>query len=394
MNKDKMTLLHLLLVDGVGPATINKIISGLDCSSDVEVSNRPKLQLQDLYHLSVEDLIVRFGIRPGSAQAVFTGLHDCQALDAEIKKCQNSGVAIVSIFDDEYPSLLRSINVPPPILFVKGSLPSNDEIKLAVVGARRADPYGKMAVKMVLPQIVEQGWVIVSGGATGIDSAAHRAALDFGGKTVVVTGCGFDFVYPESNKPLFQEVVERGGCLISIFPSTTAPDKGTFPARNRVIAGMSVGTLVVQAAKESGSLITAKFAIEENREVLAVPGAIDSKLGEGCNVLIKQGAYLVSSALDVFSAFEFSAVAASRFSESIAQLSISDLNPEPAPVEIGGARGQVLRALVVPSSHDELSSITGISSQDLIDLLFELELEGLVVQHFNGTWERSQKGGI
>jgi DNA processing protein len=314
-------------------------------------------------------------------------------LRAELEACEKLGVSLVSILDDEYPALLAKITVPPPLLFVRGKLPVQNQPMLAVVGARKADMYGKRCVVRILPELVSRGWAIVSGGAAGIDSFAHQVALDQGGSTVVVVGCGLNHVYPEKNKQLFELVVAKGGALISIFPMNTPPSRQTFPIRNRVIAGLCVGTLVVQAAKESGSLITAKYALDENREVLAVPGPVDSSLSEGCHELLRSGARLTATTDDIFAAFEFfENVNLSPMVTSPVKIGSSVKNNESAVFsapECKDPKSIILGMLATPKTNDDLARETGFLLSLLIDLLFELELDGLVVQHFNGTWERS-----
>lgn len=378
IDKNKEVLLHLLLCDGVGALTINKIIES-------------KVPLDSLYDLSAEDLSRLCFLKLDISKIVVSGLRNFDKLKKELNLCQKLSVSLISVFDKDYPKMLLQINVPPPLLFVRGKLPASMKSVLAVVGSRKADFYSQSCVFKLLPDVIKAGFVIVSGGAAGIDTFAHRVALDNFGSTIVVAGSGLNFCYPESNRKLFDEVVAKGSCIISIFPINTSPSRQTFPIRNRVIAGLANGTLVVAAAKESGSLITAKFALEEGRELMAVPGPIDSLVSDGCHELIKQGARLVSSPLDIFKSFEFDAA---PLDIGLANYSRHDLFV--ASVErsreslLNDPKQLILNSLSSCQTTEYLVKVLDfMSPDDLVALLFELELEGLIIQHFNGMWEKS-----
>jgi DNA processing protein len=378
IDKNKEVLLHLLLCDGVGVLSINKIIES-------------KVPLSSLYDLSVDDLSAFCFLKREASKKVVDGLKDFNKLQKELALCQKMSISLISIFDAEYPKMLLQINVPPPLLFVRGKLPASMNSVLAVVGSRKADLYSKNCVFRLLPDVIKAGFIIVSGGAAGIDTFAHRVALDNCGSTIVVAGSGLNFCYPESNRKLFDEIVAKGSCILSIFPINTSPSKQTFPIRNRVIAGLANGTLVVAAAKESGSLITAKFALEEGRELMAVPGQINSLLSDGCHELIKQGARLVSSPLDIFKSFEFDSapldVGLANYARHDLFIAVSENNRESC---LNDPKQLILNALSCCRTTEDLVKILDIvSPDDLVALLFELELEGLIIQHFNGMWEKS-----
>lgn len=205
-------------------------------------------------------------------------------------------IEIILMEDQEYPSLLKEIYDPPALLYMKGSL-QNFSTGIAVVGARRCSSYGKNIAETFSRELAKAGITIISGGARGIDTCAHRGALETG-STIAVLGNGVDIVYPPENKPLFSQIIEKGA-LLSEYAPGTPPLAGNFPARNRLISGLSQGILVVEAAEKSGSLITANLALEQNREIFSVPGSIFSELSKGTHKLIQQGAKLASSSQDV-----------------------------------------------------------------------------------------------
>lgn len=219
--------------------------------------------------------------------------------DLELQKIENLGISAITIKDKVYPKILKEIADAPALLYVKGEMLRDNELALAVVGARKFSPYGEQVIGKIIPSLVESGLVIVSGLALGIDSLAHRATVDNKGRTIAVLGNGLDSIYPSVNNHLAHEIVKSGGALISEFPIGTPSYKYNFPFRNRIIAGLSLGTLVVEAAQESGSLITANCALEYNREVFSVPGDINRETSEGPNNLIKMGSKLVTSADDI-----------------------------------------------------------------------------------------------
>ncbi|MCL4440339.1 MAG: DNA-processing protein DprA [Firmicutes bacterium] len=206
--------------------------------------------------------------------------------------------AVFTIEDEAYPSLLKTIYDPPPAVFVRGALPSGEKAALAMVGSRQPTPYGLAAAESLAGELAGAGLTIISGMARGIDSAAHRGALKVNGSTVAVLGCGPDVVYPRENERLMKQILEKGAVLTE-FPPGTAPKPWHFPCRNRIISGLSSAVLVVEAAEKSGALITADFALEQGREVLAIPGNINSSKSAGANKLIRQGARLITRPADV-----------------------------------------------------------------------------------------------
>jgi len=217
------------------------------------------------------------------------------------EEMEKENVKIITILDDDYPSLLKEIYTPPAILYCRGTLPHPADFCLSVVGTRKISTYGKQVAADLVAKLVQNQITIISGLAIGIDGLSHQTTLENNGKTVAVLGGGIDkaTLYPAANRYLADQIVANGGAIISEYPIKTMPTRFNFPARNRIIAGLSLGTLIIEADENSGSLITAKFALEQNREVFAVPGNIYSNSSKGTHKILKQGAQLVTDAQDI-----------------------------------------------------------------------------------------------
>jgi len=222
----------------------------------------------------------------------------------EVETAKKLGVWIINLADERYPALLKRIYDPPPVLYIKGSLSSADNLSIAIVGSRRCSLYGQEQASRFAHLLSSAGFTICSGMARGIDTFAHQGALAGGGRTIAVQGCGLGNVFPPENKKLFELIAESGAC-ISELPLGYEPLSENFPPRNRIIAGLSLGTIVIEAGLKSGALITAEAALENGRDVMAVPGKIDSPLSRGSNRLLKQGAKLVESVEDVAEALGY-----------------------------------------------------------------------------------------
>ncbi|MFQ5612179.1 MAG: DNA-processing protein DprA [Anaerolineae bacterium] len=219
-------------------------------------------------------------------------------LEAEMQQLEANAITVLTWDDPDYPSLLRSIPDPPFILYIRGELLPQDDWALAVVGTRYASVYGKEVTRQLVAGLASGGVTVISGLARGIDTAAHRAAVEVGGRTVAVLGSGVDVIYPAQNRKLAERILENGA-LVSEYPLGTQPEAGNFPRRNRIISGLSLGVLIVEGAENSGARITTNFALEQGREVLAVPGNILARGSRGPNRLIQQGAKLVTSVGDI-----------------------------------------------------------------------------------------------
>jgi DNA processing protein len=278
------------------------------------------------------------------------------------------GITALTLLDDHYPGNLRQIADAPPVLFARGRLLPDDGLAVALVGTRRATPYGRAVAERLAGDLAAAGVTVVSGLARGVDTAAHQAALDAGGRTLAVLGNGLDQVYPPENGALARRIAENGtGALVSEFAPGVPPDAVNFPRRNRIIAGLSRATLIVEAGERSGALITADFALEQGREVLAVPGSIFNAMSVGANQLLRQGATPVTSAEDILEAIGASVEAATTMAHDL---------PEGSPVE-----ATLWRALTGEPRHaDELARTLGLSSGEVAATLAMLELKGLARQ--------------
>jgi DNA processing protein len=367
--------LALRMTPGLGTRTAAQLIETFKTPEAVFRASRSELEAA--------------GVSSGLAQSIASGCAFDDAVTQQ-QKLAEAGAVVVPLTDLRYPARLKEIFDPPPLLFARGRAELMDELMLGIVGTRRPTAYGIAAASRLAKDLACAGLTIVSGMARGIDTAAHRAALevghDAGGNTIAVFGCGVDEVYPSENRKLAQQLA-KDGLIVSEFPMATPPYPQNFPIRNRIIAGMSAGVLVVEGGEYSGSAITAKLAAEQNREVFAVPGNITSKMSWGPNLLIKQGAKLVQEWNDVV--VELQAEDRRRLagrcrnrlnlkegeSNSPAQSSL--------PLGMAGPCRELMGHLQpdAPVTLDHLvETLAGTSASEIIAALFELELAGLVRQ--------------
>ena len=329
------------------------------------------------------------GVSSGLAQSISSGCAFDDAVTQQ-QKLAEAGAVVVPLTDPRYPFRLKEIFDPPPMLFARGRVELMKELMLGIVGTRRPTAYGIAAAARLAKDLAGAGLTIASGMARGIDTAAHRAVLEVGmvagGNTVAVFGCGVDDVYPAENRKLAGHIA-REGLIVSEFPMATPPYPQNFPIRNRIIAGMSVGVLVVEGGEYSGSAITAKLAAEQNREVFAVPGNITSKMSWGPNLLIKQGAKLVQEWNDVVVELkaEDRRTLADRCRNRLNLNGAESKDADQASLAFGpdGTGRAILNHLKsdAPVSLDYLvETLAGTSPSEIIAALFELELAGLVRQ--------------
>jgi DNA processing protein len=278
------------------------------------------------------------------------------------------GVDFLTFEDFEYPESLRNIFDPPLVLYYKGCILSEDKISLAIVGSRRPTFYGKSVAQDIATKLVSCGLTIVSGMARGIDTKAHRGALNNHGRTIAVLGSGLDCIYPPENRSLM-ETIANNGAVISEFPMSTKPLKQNFPLRNRIISGLTLGTLVVEAGDISGALITARLALDQGREVFAVPGPINSWASKGTNRLIKQGAKLVENVEDIFE----------ELGPHLGPLIFKNKQAEKRPIKNDKEGDPILSILIDDPMHiDVLIQKTGISFQNMVSRLIQLEMKGII----------------
>jgi len=282
---DNQTALIILnLLPGLGPVGIGNLIDKLgEPRAILETSERELRQISSLRKSVLENII---------------HWEKVVNIERELDLIKEKGIKIITIIDDEYPFYLKNIHSPPVVLYIKTNSPFEFIPSIAIIGTRKASPYGEKITEELSMGLSQRGFIIVSGMARGIDSIAHKAALDSGGKTVAVLGCGVDVVYPRENKDLAEQI-QKQGALISEFGMGTSPSRENFPRRNRIISGLSLGVIVTEASSHSGSLITARFALEQGREIFSVPGKINTPNSEGVNSLIKDGAKLVQNVEDI-----------------------------------------------------------------------------------------------
>lgn len=342
------------LVPGIGPKRTRLL---LDCFGDLArawSANASELAAAGLDKRSIKSL--------AETRAKVS-------LEDEMTRIRNAGISVLTWSDAEYPRLLREIPGTPPLLYVRGEILPRDELAVAVVGTRKASTYGREVAQMLVRDLAACGVTVVSGLARGIDSAAHRAALDAGGRTLAVLGSGVDVIYPSENRSLARRIAEHGA-LISEYPLGTKPDARNFPPRNRIISGLALGTLVIEAGKRSGALLTVRHALEQGRDVFAVPGNILAAGSRGVNALIREGAKPVVDAGDILQELNLNMV--TEFVEAREILPDSD------------TEAMLLRHLTAEPLHvDELARRTGMAISDVNSTLILMELKGQV-RHLGG----------
>lgn len=295
--ESKEAFIVLNMVEGIGPVRLRKLL---------EQFGDP----QSVLSASKLNLIRVSGIGEEVADAV-TNWEQSVDLDRELKFIKDYGCRVITQLDEEYPALLREIYDPPVVLYVQGEILPKDKNSIAMVGSRQTSHYGIETARKLSYQLAYTGITVVSGGARGIDTAAHQGALSAGGRTIAVLGTGINIVFPPENVALFGKIAENGA-VITQFPFNRPGDKQSFPIRNRIVAGMTQGSVVVEAGLNSGAMITTRFANDYGRQVFAVPGRIDSPRSKGCHDLIKNGAKLCESAEDILDEFEYIFPASNR----------------------------------------------------------------------------------
>lgn len=339
----------------MGPGRIRKLLQAFPTVSDLE---RAPLQ-----HLTVVE-----GIDKTLGRQIKSGGNWGEA-ERQVKLLKNSDWEAVTLWDDSYPDLLRQISDPPLLLFVKGELTPEDRRAIGIVGTRSPSGYGKVVTTQLTKSLIEHRITTVSGLARGVDTIVHSESIQNGGRTIAVLGCGPDKIYPPENRELYKKIPEKGA-LVTEFFFGVGPDATNFPRRNRIISGLSLGTLVIEAGERSGALITAGNALNQNREVFAVPGNINSPKSIGCNNLIKQGAKLVQSVEDIL--------------EEIPELRIDQsqaINTKVPPADLGDLERKILESLSHEPIHvDRLVNILNEPPGAILSGLLTLELLGLARQ--------------
>ena len=356
-------------IAGVGRVRISRLREFFGGLQDAWKAPEGKLKQAGLDSRSIDALVaVRSGISP----------------DAEMEKLESYRVKVLVCEDPLYPSRLKEIYDYPPVLYVRGELPLQDEPCLAVVGTRRPTIYGRQVTEEIVTDLVSSRITIVSGLARGIDSVAHRAALDAGGKTLAVFASGLDIIYPRENAKLAQAIMEHGA-LLSEHPLGVKPRPESFPLRNRIMSGLSLGVVVVEAGERSGALITAHQAAEQNREVFAVPGSILSPASRGTNRLIQEGAKLVCNYADILQELNLTIV--------VQQAGLKEFSPAGHPGVEGPVEAAIVEQLSSEPNHiDEICRGSGLTMPEVSSSLAILELKGIARQVGNMNYVLTRRG--
>ncbi|HED53727.1 MAG TPA: DNA-protecting protein DprA [Phycisphaerales bacterium] len=370
-----LDLLALSMVSGLGPVRVGRLLDRFTTASGVFEASPAEIERVE-------------GIGPKTARAI--GRERKKALGRareEMRQAEEIGATVLCRDDPRFPGLLRPLPGCPHVLFVRGGFDDRDRFAVGIVGSRRCTGYGLEQATRFAGAFASAGITVVSGGARGIDSAAHRGALNVGGRTIVVLGCGLGHCYPPENLAMFDHIVESGGAVVSELPCDTPPAPENFPARNRLISGLSLGVLVVEAGLKSGALITAGVAAEEHgRDVFALPGRVDSAASEGVHGLIKSGgALLVTEPADIIGALEapawhlFQGTHESRYTLG------GGVSPgtaggglEDRPVPGGEAGRAVLVACTEPSTPDQIGLATGLDASAVRQAVTLLEIGGFL----------------
>lgn len=359
--------LQLIRADGVGSVTFARLLEHFG-------------SVDRALGASAAELVRVEGIGEQIARRI-AATRDNFDVDAELALAEELGIWLVHLQDDRYPTLLRSIPDAPAVLYVRGTLETRDNLSIAIVGSRRCSTYGSEQASRLAHILTTAGFTIVSGMARGIDTAAHHGALSADGRTIAVQGCGLAKVFPPENDKLAQ-FISKSGALISELPLNYEPLAENFPPRNRIIAGLSLGTIVIEAAPRSGALITASVALEYNRQVMAVPGKIDSPLSKGPHQLIKQGACLIESVGDIMEALGYigeqlrdHTIAA----EDAARQRIRSAVPPTSTLILSTDEKRILNSLDTEPTHlDDIITTLQLPAGTAHSALVCLQLKGLV----------------
>jgi DNA processing protein len=354
MAEDISCWLALSLTPGVGSTLFKRLLDRFDSPEAV-------------FDSALEELLQIEGLGEKVAKEILRGPRN---VERELKQIDETGARALTIKDEAYPRRLREIYDPPPVLYLRGDLKKEDDLAVSIVGSRKTSPYGRWITEKISRDLACQGITIVSGMARGIDAVAHMGAISAEGRTVAVLGCGVDVIYPPENKDLFREIIDHGA-ILSEFPMGSPPEGGHFPKRNRIISGLSLGVVVVQAGAKSGSLITAGYALEQGREIFAVPGNVGGASSQGTHRLIKEGAKLVESSEDIL---EEILPQWRKEKEGAREME----RPGPVLSEEETALSELLTE--TPLHIDAIIRESGLEPGKVSSLLLNLELKGLLLQ--------------
>ena len=393
LSKETISLIHLNLIQGVGLKTAQVLRDVFGSAERALRATADELRKIDGLSPAMCELLIQKPV--------------LYPIERELELINKYGCQVLTLYDDAYPQLLKEIDSPPLVLYIKGELTSEDALSIALVGSRNAKDYGRKVSYRLSYQLAQCGLTVISGLAKGIDTSAHRGALEAGGRTIAVMGNGLSVIYPASNRDLVKKI-EASGALVSEFPLGVKPKPGNFPRRNRIISGLTLGTVVVEASNRSGALITARLAGEQGREVFAVPGEIFSELSAGTHRLINNGAKLINNVDDLLNELPQHALsqlqsftpAASRSdikigssqASSVEKHSSKIVSPQPTaeaqqpvqsapPPDLTPDEKTIFDAIEAPSSHiDTIVRTTQLPINQVSSLLLMLELKGIIQQ--------------
>ena len=393
LSNETISLIHLNLMQGVGLKTVQLLRDVFGSAERALQATPDELKKNDQLSQTVCDLLTHKPV--------------LYPIERELELIHKYGCQVVTLYDAAYPSHLKQIDTPPFVLYVRGELMQEDALSVSLVGSRNAKDYGRKVSYRLSYQLAQRGLTVVSGFAKGIDTSAHRGAVEAGGRTIAVMGNGLSIIYPAANTDLAEKIA-ASGALISEFPMAARPKPRNFPRRNRIISGLTLGTVVIEASNRSGALITARLAAEQNREVFAVPGEIFSELSTGTHKLINDGAKLLNSVDDLLN--ELPPYVLSQIQSEVSPSAVPDVEAEPtqeasfeksetelvpsqpsleaqqsvptaAPPDLTPDEKAIFDAIEVPSSHiDTIVRTTKLPISQVSSVLLMLELKGVVQQ--------------
>ncbi len=377
--------LHLHLTDQVGSTTFQKLIEAFGDAKSALSANAGQLA-------NVK------GIGPKKAEKIAMS-RDKVDVEKEINLAKKLGITIITRKCESYPAALNKIYDPPSVIYIKGNFIPSDNLAVAIVGSRQCSQYGQEQASRFAHMLAASGFTIVSGLARGIDTAAHRGSISAKGRTLAIQGCGLATIYPPENEPLAKQITNGNGAIISELPLTFEPLSSMFPGRNRIISGLSIGTLVVEARPRSGALITAKIAIEQDREVMAIPGRIDAPASKGTHQLIKEGAQLVESIEDVLDALgqigdilRTHSKQKTQEKEKQKQQSLFQKQSAPETIKLSESESSIIEIMDLDPIHiDSIAAKTGMNTGNVNANITVLQLKGLVKQLPGSYYQKRKK---
>ncbi|MDR2641240.1 MAG: DNA-processing protein DprA [Planctomycetaceae bacterium] len=347
-------------VEGIGSLTYHRLVEHFGSSTAILKASKQELEVFDF-------------LKPNTAARIVTARETIDPVMIT-KLCKRESIDIIPIYDERYPDQLKTLTDPPPLLYVRGNLLLKDSFSIAVVGTRRITPYGERQTHRLASAIAKAGFTIISGLAIGVDGHAHRAALNAGGRTIAVLGSGLLQVYPPEHTELANQIVQSGGAIISEYAPLTRSTKWTFPQRNRIVCGLALGIVVVEAPLKSGAMISARLASEQGKDIFAVPGSIESELSKGCNQLIRDGAYLIDSVDDILHVL-------GPMRKPVSLLDLDKSIRHPNEIVLNEIEREVLKYVgETSSSLDSLVSATGFTTTQVLAALCSLEDKRIIRQ--------------